>query len=197
MVAVILALMFRRSWLLFALAAGVALAGCGGDAAGNQATPSTTATPAPTVPTVDNAANGPSAAAKMICADEAQKDIAATLGAKTTRPVIGQWKRPVYSCTYTYASGVIALSVHESPGVATARDYFDQLSQKLGAKKLNAGLGQGSAQAPNDSVVVIKDDKVLDVDVSGLPAKIGTPPIARSDAALGVAATIMGCWVGA
>jgi hypothetical protein len=47
------------------------------------------------------------------------------------------------------------------------------------------------------SIVVRKDWKVLYVDVSHLPAEFGQPPQSAADAALGVAATILGCWSGA
>jgi hypothetical protein len=44
---------------------------------------------------------------------------------------------------------------------------------------------------------VRKDNKVLVVDTRGLPARFGAPPADRGEVAVTVAATIMGCWVGA
>jgi hypothetical protein len=43
------------------------------------------------------------------------------------------------------------------------------------------------------SVVVRKDYKVLLIDISGLPARFGTPPASRGE----VAGTILDCWTGA
>jgi hypothetical protein len=58
-------------------------------------------------------------------------------------------------------------------------------------------VGQAAFDAPDDSVVVRKDFKVLDVDASGLPMQFGQPLITRSEAAMRVALLVMGCWTGA
>ena len=46
-------------------------------------------------------------------------------------------------------------------------------------------------------MVVRKDWKVLDVDISQLPASFGQPPQSASDVAVSVAATLLSCWSGA
>ena len=51
----------------------------------------------------------PSAAAKMICAREAQTELAAVLGVHTTQPVVPTWTDHVYSCRYTYNKAVMVL----------------------------------------------------------------------------------------
>jgi hypothetical protein len=183
-----------RVWaVLLAAAAVVALAACGGSS--NDAAPPTT-TLSPTAFTY-KPGEGPSVSAKMVCAPEAQQEIAATLGVKTTAGVVGQWNAPVYSCTYRYANGSFGLSVRELADVATAGRDFKTVSAQYAAKKSDANLGQGTSQAANGTVVVVKDNKVLVVDASGLPAKFGQPVLSRSDAALSVAVVIMGCWTGA
>lgn len=49
----------------------------------------------------------------------------------------------------------------------------------------------------NGSMLVRKDWKVLNIDVSKLPPQLGTSPPVPSDVAVSVAATILGCWSGA
>ena len=45
-------------------------------------------------------------------------------------------------------------------------------------------------------MIVRKDFKVLNVDVSALPQEFGKPLQDRSNIALSVAATVMSCWTG-
>ena len=112
--------MSRVGVALVVCGAVLALAACGGSS--NDAAPPTT-TLSPTAFTY-KPGEGPSTSAKMVCAPEAQQEIAATLGVKTTQGVVGQWKAPVYSCTYRYANGSFALSVRELPDVpAAGRDF--------------------------------------------------------------------------
>ena len=58
------------------------------------------------------------------------------------------------------------------------------------------GIGQGAFQGADGSMVVRKDYKVLDIDVRGIPAHFGVPPIDRSEAAVRIAIVVMGCWTG-
>src|SRR4051794_9375816 len=149
--------MSRRSVLAcVALAVAAAAAGCGSNASGTTATHATT----PTTAAVAGPVNGPSAQALMICADEAEREIASTLGVQTAKPVVGQWNKPVYSCQYKYANGSMTLSVREFNVATAATSYFAQLRSKLHAATSDAGLGQGTAQAPNGTVIVVKDNKV-------------------------------------
>ena len=59
-----------------------------------------------------------------------------------------------------------------------------------------AQLGQGTFRLPDGSIFVVKDNKVMKVDVTKLPANFGSPPLSKNDVALTVAVTIMGCWTG-
>jgi hypothetical protein len=163
---------------LGAAALGVALAGCGAGAA----------TPA---------GPGPSESARMVCAAEAQLDIAQTLGEHTSKPVTPTWSDHLYACTYSYPEGAIGLSVKELPDGPATDAWFDGLASRLGRRTDPLGLGQGSFVTANESVVVRKDNRVLLVDVHGLPAEFGHPPIRRLDVAEVVAETIMRCWTGA
>lgn len=133
----------------------------------------------------------------MICASEAQHDIAATLGIKTTRPVVPTWANHEYACAYIYPTGTIRLSVKQLRDKASTDRYFAETVARRGARQKLEGLGQYASTTDDDAVVVNKDDKVLVVDVQGLPARFGIPADTRANVAESVAATIMGCWTGA
>ena len=133
----------------------------------------------------------------MICASEAQEDLSARLGSKTVSPVTPTWNDDVSACTYQYVNGGFKLSVKQLPDETSTKRYFTRLAVQLGREKMSAGLGQCAFTTKDGSVVVNKDDKVLLVDVQRLPAQLGVPADTRGNVAIGVAATIVGCWTGA
>lgn len=132
----------------------------------------------------------------MICSTEAQNDIAASLGmtAKVGTPT---WVDHVYACKYVYPDGVITLSVKELSDATQTTATYTAFATRLGRRPDIVSFGQGAFITTNGSVIVRKDFKVLDIDVSQLPPKFGRPLQDRSDVALSVAATVMSCWTGA
>lgn len=170
----------RAAAVVTALAAAV-LTGCG-SAAGPGARP-----PA-------SAVGGPSKAAKIVCADEAKEDISGALGVDTTRPLAPVWSNGLYSCRYVYPDGSMLLSVKDLPDAAATAAYFTALRNTVGNPTALDGLGEASFAEPDGSVVVRKDDTVLVVDVSGLPATVGKPVRPRASAARTVATTVLICW---
>ena len=140
----------------------------------------------------------PSEIAKMVCASEAQDDIATNLGnVQPTTVTTPTWKDSVYSCLYVYPSGAVTLSVKELRNAAATTRYFEKLGDTLGRRPGKLALGDGAFTAKDGSVVVRKDFKVLNVDVSQLTGKLGTTPaLDPSLVALNVAATVLGCWTG-
>lgn len=182
----------RRLPLLFIVVAGLALAGCGSSGKSNpQAGPTTTAASGG-----HPAGKYPSASAKMICSKEAQKDIAASIGVKAAVST-PTWVNNVYACKYSYAGGFITLSVKENDNAAATTKEYKADATALGRRPDVVSFGAGAFITTNGSVIVRKDFKVLDIDVSKLPQKFGTPPQDRSNIALSVAATVMSCWTGA
>lgn len=147
--------------------------------------------------TAQRAGASPSTSAKMICEREPQAEIAASLGVKPIRVTTPTWADHVYSCTYVYPNGMIALSVKELNDAPATTSYFGELGNRLGRRPEGIGLGQEAFLTSGGSVVVRKDFKVLEVDISQLPAQFGQPALNPSDVALSVAATVMGCWTGA
>jgi hypothetical protein len=138
----------------------------------------------------------PSVSAQMICRPETQTDIANAFGVRPVAPLSPTWVAHLYSCRYVYRFGTMTVSVKELADRASTTDYYNRLENRMGEQQRLDGLGQGGFAAPNGTVVVRKDYKVLEVDTSRLPMQFGSPPILRPDAAITVAATIMGCWTG-
>ena len=112
-------------------------------------------------------------------------------------PTTSSWADQVYSCVFRLAAGPLTLSVQESGDEASARAYFDTSKQHFAADRQLSGLGEFAYAAPAGSVVVLKDNKTLRVDVTKLPSQFGQPPVLRTDLASQIAAAIMGCWTGA
>jgi len=183
----------RAFFVLVMFACMLGMASCGG---------STPATPPGHSPTATGhaaqpARAAPSAAAKMICARETQTELAAVLGVHTTQPVVPAWADHLYSCRYTYHNGFMVLSVKDLSSRAETDGYFTSLAHRLGQAQRPQAIDRGAFfTTRNSSVVVRKDDKVLLVNISGLPARFGAPPYTRADIAIKVAATIMDCWTG-
>ena len=177
--------------ILLVVVFGLAIAGCGSSSSSSPGGATTT-----TLSGLHPPGALPSASAKMICSTEAVKDIAVSLGVNATisKPT---WINHVYACNYTYPNGVIALSVKELDNAAqTTREYTADAA-KLGRRPDVVSFGEGAFITTNGSVIVRKDYKVLDIDVSKLPQKFGNPLQDRSNVALSIAATVMSCWTGA
>lgn len=142
------------------------------------------------------AGDAPSPAARMVCEDEVQEDLAATLRVSPTKPPAATWRDHLYTCSYTYPSGTMVLSVKELSDDQAALDYYAARKRSFATTIAQRIDGQDAFTAPNGSVFVRKDAKVLQVDVSRLPARFGQPPFPRAIAAFNVASTVMGCWTG-
>jgi hypothetical protein len=179
----------RRFLPFVVVALALAATSCGSSpGAAKTESPPTTRAPLP-------AGRLPSAISKEVCASEAQRDIAETLGVKAVvqSPT---WVDHLYSCQYQYPDGSMVLSVKELSSWAQTKAYFAMLGQQLGDTGALGNLGQGAFTTSNGSVVVRKDWKVLLVDISGLPAQFGVPPTSKGDIADTVSDVILGCWAG-
>jgi hypothetical protein len=183
------------------LTCGLAIAGCASASSNPSRSSGSSASTTPAASTTAAASGAqpagalPSSQAKMICSTEAQGDIAASLGvtAKVSAPT---WVDHVYACKYVYPGGMITLAVTELADEAHTTATFNAFATRLGRLPEIVTFGDGAFITTNDSVIVRKDFKVLDVDVSLLPPRFGRPPQDRSDVALSIAATVMECWPG-
>jgi hypothetical protein len=190
----------RLPYLVASILAGLAVAlvvvvlavnGSGGSGTNTAAGPPTTVhVPQPAGP-------NPSASARMVCASEAQRDLDGVLGVNGTVPDPPTWSDHLYSCRYVYSNGSMALSVKELPDRGATTNYYDSLRNELGVREQLKGMAQGAFLTNNDSLVARKDYKVLIVDPTGLPIPFGSLFTKRSDVALTVGLTVLGCWTGA
>jgi len=141
------------------------------------------------------AGSKPSEIARMVCAREAQREIAETLGvrASVSTPT---WVGHAYSCRYRYPDGAFVLTVKELSSWPQTLAYYTAIGTQRGRTATVANLGQGAFQTDNGSMIVRKDWKILTVDISGLPAQFGKPPTSRGDVAVTVADLILACWAG-
>lgn len=141
------------------------------------------------------AGSKPSEIARMVCAREAQREIAETLGvrASVSTPT---WVGHAYSCRYRYPDGAFVLTVKELSSWPQTLAYYTAIGKQQGRTATVANLGQGAFQTANGSTIVRKDWKILTVNISGLPAQFGKPPTSRADVAVTVADLILACWAG-
>jgi hypothetical protein len=181
----------RRSVLSLAAAAALLAVGVTGCASGRTAEPAASPSP-PTL--VSRIAEGPSDAAHLVCTDTAENEITGALGIDTTKPLVPTWKDHLYSCPYVFADGSLLLSVKDLASAAATTAWFDALRTAATGSTPLGGMGDGAFQEPDGSVVVRKDDAVLVVDVTALPANVGKPVRPRAVAARTVAQTVLICW---
>ena len=133
----------------------------------------------------------------MVCAPEAQNDLASALGVATTGVSDPTWVDHVYSCRYMYPDGTMALSVKELSSRTATTAYFTSLRAQLGEAENLSGVAQGAFVTTNGSLVLRKDYKVLLVDTSGLAVPFGSGFKTQGQVAVGVGVTLLGCWTGA
>jgi hypothetical protein len=141
-------------------------------------------------------AGGPSEQARMVCEDEAQEDIALMLGVTPQEVGPPTTTNNTFACRYTYPDGAVDLSVQDLPDGAATTAAYQALATKLG-HATDVDLDTAAAKAfttTGGSVVLRKDDKVMLVDVTPLPAMFGRPPVPKANAALLVMKAILGCW---
>lgn len=171
--------MIRTRWLL--LAAPLLLAGCG-----------TAASAAPPA----GASGAPPPSARMICDDDIRGKVAQALRLPAPPETSDEWAGGVYTCHYTLPMGPMTLSVRVLPddGAAGARLTADQ----AGAAEAEplAGLGERAYGTPDGTAVVLKDNQILTVDATALPAVFGPSGQQRADFAYEVASDVLGCWTG-
>ncbi len=185
-----------RTTMAVAMAA-LALAGCSSTAAQSDAT--TTAPARTTTTTYTFEGHTVSSQAHIVCSSDARGEMATALGVKTSTPPVPGWADGAYTCTYTYADGAhFVLSVKDLASKAAAVSAFDDLAHTLGRtnQPINLGASSQAFLTPAGNAVVQKDEHILVVDVSGVPASWLNPPNDRAQVATAVATTIMGCWTG-
>lgn len=132
----------------------------------------------------------------MVCADETRNNVTRILSLPATPATTETWADKLYTCTYALPAGSLVLSVKETADPSAARAYFDRLQQRAaGAAPIEglANLGFPAFQTPA-SAVFVKDNFVLTVDATALPATLGPHNVSRSAFAYEVATAVLACW---
>lgn len=194
------------------LAGAILLAGCASSHAATQASPKSPPSRAAMTPGMvmpDGSTMGavgapattavaarPSAPAAMICSAEVRSDIKTVLASKQVPEGKATFVDHMYTCAYSLPMGMLVLSVQESTDEAATSTFFQALRQQLGKTAPLAGLGEGAYGTSTGTVVLRKDNDVLRVDATDLPAQFGTQHAKRADFAYEIATVILGCWTG-
>lgn len=188
-------------------AASIVVAGCGSDPESAPSADIGTSTHSSTdhaeeMPGMDmgSSADGPSETAAMICTDEIEEAVVATLDLSQTPGKSDDWSDLLYTCTYALPTGDLVLTVKDSADEPSGMDYFDTLESRLD-KEVSvqpirglAGLGLPSYESRNGHVVFIKDGKTLHVDATDLPRDVGQAGQTRTEVAYQVATDVIACW---
>ena len=143
-------------------------------------------------------ADGPSAAALMVCGDQPMDRLTSILDLDSDPHTVNDWANNTFTCTYHLQEGSLEISVQEAKDQASALTYFDAM-QALAkdAKPIDglANLGFPAYETADGSAVFQKDNFVLHVDASGLPPVLGPESISRNALAYQLSITILACWI--
>lgn len=196
--------------LLATLALSLLLSGCAAAESTGQvlpAAPPASAEPAAAghaghhgtgTPTPQAGPEGPSEAAKMVCGDQPMDRLTSILSLSQKPHTVSNWANSTFTCTYHLAEGALVITVQEAPDQAKARTYFDAkqaLATDAAPIKGLANLGFPAYETAAGSAVFQKDNFVLQVDASALPAAVGRDAITRNALAYQLSTTILACWV--
>ena len=144
------------------------------------------------------AADGPSEAALMVCGDQTKGNVTSILVLKATPHTINSWADSTFTCTYHLPDGDLVISVQEAADQAAARSYFDAmqaLAKDATPIKGLANLGFPAYETADGSAVFQKDNMILHVDASDLPAAVGPNGVTPAAFAYQLSTTILACWV--
>lgn len=134
----------------------------------------------------------------MVCGNQPKDRLTSILDLDSDPHTINDWANNTYTCTYHLDEGSLVISVQEATDKASALKYFDGM-QALAkeAKPIEglANLGFPAYETADGSAIFQKDNFILHVDASGLPATIGPESITRNALAYQLSTTILACWI--
>lgn len=148
-------------------------------------------------PASSSTAAGPSKQARMICQSEIRRNVSTLMALNTPPPSKASWADHLYTCTYQLPAGPLVLSVKELPDVNTAGSYFNATRQRLGLKKVLAGmtgLGLPAYENRTGTVLFLKDNMALEVNATALPRQVGPHNVSPAALAYTVATGVLACW---
>jgi hypothetical protein len=137
-----------------------------------------------------SARTGVGPAAREVCSDMVRESVPSSVGLPLAGEPASSVRGDTFSCRYMFDGGALELSVRDLHTLRQAREYFRELRGRDGGlQDALPGLSEGGFSRSDGSVVAKKDAMILTVDVTQLP--LGAE---RSDVAIDVAATVLGCW---
>lgn len=143
-------------------------------------------------------ANGPSDAARMVCGDQPMDRLTSILNLKEDPHTVNNWANSTFTCTYHLTEGALKISVQEASDRASALKYFDAMQAMAeNAKPIEglANLGFPAYETADGSAVFQKDNFILHVDATDLPATLGPENITRNALAYQLSTPILACWI--
>ena len=139
---------------------------------------------------------GPPQTALMVCGEDIASQVVQVLELDGPPHTESSWADPVYTCTYHLPVGPMVLSVQVADDDAAAGDLFEADRARLAPAQQLYGLGERAFGTADGVTVVVKDDQVLTVDTTALPAVFGPDDQRRTDLANEIASDVLGCWTG-
>ena len=143
--------------------------------------------------------DGPSDAARMICAGQVVDAAADVFGLDGEVSPTSSWDKPTFTCTYDIDGKPLVLSVNDVTDVAEGEEHFAALQDSYdNAEDIKgmAGLGMPSFSTGDGIVAFVRDGKTLLVDATGLPNGLGPDGTrTQSEMAYAIASAVLVCWI--
>jgi hypothetical protein len=190
-----------KRWSLLAvpalLTAPLLLAGCGTSADAQSTAGMSMAPGAPMTPDgATEAATTPPDTALMVCGKDISTQVVQVLKLDGPPKTDSDWTHSVYTCTYHLPMGDMVLSVQVAKDHGSAADLLAADRARRAPTQDQFGLGERAFGTPAGVTVVLKDNEILTVDATRLPAVFGDNDQHRTDLANEIASDVLGCWTG-
>jgi hypothetical protein len=135
----------------------------------------------------------PNAAARElaaeVCEDMVGDAAIDAAGEELVAPQAGTWDGWRYSCAYAFSGGTLAVNVDVFRTVAEAKQGFAKVRDKTEDRTRLYGIGQQAFQADDLKLVSRKDNFLLTVDPTALPARFN-----RDGIVWATTLAVFGCW---
>jgi hypothetical protein len=129
--------------------------------------------------------------AAEICEPMVRNAVEASLGAPLPAAQQGAWAGRTFTCTYPLTGGQLVLVVDDWRTKAKAQAAYRKLNRAVKQPTRLNGLGDRAYQAPDGTIIAVKDQFLLHVDPSAAP-----PTVPKADLAFAAVAAVMTCWTG-
>ena len=135
----------------------------------------------------------PNAAARELAAEVCEEMVGDAAidaaGEELVTPQQGAWDGWRYTCPYQFDGGTLAVNVDVFESVAAAKTGFAKVRDKTTDRTRLYGIGQQAFQADDLTLVSRKDNFVLTVDPTALPARFN-----RDHIVWATTLAVFGCW---